>query len=92
MNNYYKLGDSYLLSLNLNFENDKPMLFLELFNPTERKEIHFKYDLKELEMEQVRGDEMATINNHPIMRVRNKPNGLNINIGAVLDTIEINNL
>lgn len=89
----YKVGESYLLSLTLNFEGESPILNMELFNPIERKEMNFQYDLANLGIELANGnEEVATNHGRPIMRARTSPNTLNINIEAVLKNIEINNL
>lgn len=93
MSSHYKVGDSYLLSLALDFEGESPILNMELFNPEERKEIKFQYDLANLAIEQSQGDsDVVTNHGRPIMRVRTSPNTLNINIEAILKNININNL
>lgn len=90
---HYKVGDSYLLSLALDFEGESPILNMELFNPIERKEMNFQYDLANLGIELTTGnEEVATNHGHSVMRVRTSPNTLNINMEAVLKNIEINNL
>lgn len=93
MDNKYKIGESYLLSLNIDFATPQPVLKMELFNARERKEINYTCVLTEFSLSQI-AEEPAyvTRNNAPVMRLRQRPNRIAINLESIINNININKI
>lgn len=93
MNNAYKLGDNYLLSFSIDFTQNNPIINMELFNSIERKETQIQYTLLNFNTQTKYNEGLfATKAGTPVMRLNNEPSKLNVNIEAILKSININKL
>lgn len=93
MDNRYKIGESYLLSLNIDFATPQPILKIELFNANERKEINYTCALTDFNLNQIQEEPAyITRNNAPVMRIRQRPNKLAVNIESIINNIDINKI
>lgn len=94
MNNTYKLGsNNHLLSLNIDFTKEIPIMNIEMFNPHSRTESNWICELTNMEIEKRSGDaEYATINGNPFMRVHTRNEGLAINIESIIRQLDVNKI
>lgn len=92
MNDRYKIGGSYLLSLNIDFASGTPVMNMELFNAESRKEIKYQCPLTNIDINSIQEEqEVFNTRGIPVMRVRGQKR-LNVNIESVIEKIDINNL
>ena len=94
MNTTYTLGrDTHLLSLNIDFTKETPIMNIEMFNSQTRMESNWTCTLTNMEIEDRPGDTAyATVNGSPFMRVHKSNRTLAINIESVLQHLNVNKL